>query len=420
MRRKCTEKLVQWKKNPDRKPLVLRGIRQTGKTWLLRDFGEKNYDVCIYINLETEKPVRDFLSDLKSPEEILLFLEAYSGKPVRRDTTLLILDNYHIIEKGPRILAEIGLDFPGYHVAAIERGSPGSSRYDLADAETCALFPMDFEEFLWADKEYSLAKEIRSHFSSLTSMGKVLHGKASAKLRLYLAVGGMPASVLEYRKEKKLLMVPDIQSQIYSLILADITNNASGNLAHHARNCFQSVPMQICKGNGKFQYKQVIAGGTAKVYEKPLEWLMDSGFLYPSSRTRETSCKSKETAYRYYFPDVGLFVCCLGIPAYLILTGDRFLQDRGIMEMFLAQSFAQNGYSLSSWTSGNQAVVPFLLEHDKQLKVVDFRMDTSEKMRNLARFKDCGGFGDMYLLSPGDFQKKETYNVLPFYSAFCI
>ena len=420
MRRKCTEKLVQWKKNPDRKPLVLRGIRQTGKTWLLRDFGEKNYDVCIYINLETEKPVRDFFSEPKSAEEILLFLEAYSGKPIRRDTTLLILDNYHMIERGPQILAEMGLDFPGYAIAVIERGAPGNIRYDSADAEICALFPMDFEEFLWADKEYSLAREIRSHFASLTPMGKVLHGKASAKLRLYLAVGGMPASVVEYRKEKKLLMVPDIQSKIGSLILADISANASGSLAHHARNCFQSAPVQICKGNGKFQYKQVIVGGTAKVYEKPLEWLVESGFLYSSSRITGNSYEAKETAYRYYLPDVGLFVCCLGIPSYLILTGERFLQDKGVMEMFLAQSFVQNGYALSSWTSGNQAVVPFLLEYDNQFKAIDFRMDTSEKMRNLARYKDCGGSGTRYLLSPGDFQKKETYHILPFYAAFCI
>src|SRR5699024_5597649 len=110
MRRKCTEKLLQWKKNPKRKPLVLTGGRQTGKTWLLQEFGKKNYENVIYINLETERPAADFLNSHSDAEEILLFLESYGSKPLHQDKTLLILDNFHHIPDGPAILAAIGLD----------------------------------------------------------------------------------------------------------------------------------------------------------------------------------------------------------------------------------------------------------------------------------------------------------------------
>lgn len=417
MRRKCMDRLVQWKKDPTRKPLVVKGIRQCGKTWLLREFGGKNYDTCVYINLETEKRAAGFLEGEREAEEILLFLETYAGKPIRKDTTLLILDNFHCIFSGAQVLSSIGLDFPGYHIAAIERGAPGETRHDAGDVDFCSLFPLDFEEFLWADKEFSLAKEIRAHFDSLSPMGKALHAKASSKLRLYLAIGGMPASVLEYRREKKLLMVPDVQSQICSLMLADI---AGGNMAGRARHCFLSVPVQICRGEGKFQYKQVASGGTAKFYYEALNWLVQLGLILPSPRKIGMMPQAQEDGYRYYFPDTGLFACSLGIPPYLTLAGGRFPQDKGLIEMYLAQAFLQNGYSLSSWSSGNQAYVPFLLEKESQYKAIDFRMDESEKMRNLSRYKDCGGMGKMYLLSPGDFQEKSFYRAIPFYGAFCI
>ena len=122
MRRKCTERFMQWKRDPRKKPLVLQGGRQTGKTWILRDFGEKNYDITIYINMETERSAADFLSVPREPEEILLFLESYANKPIRQEGTLLILDNFQCVAQGPSILGGLNLDFPGYHIAVIEKG----------------------------------------------------------------------------------------------------------------------------------------------------------------------------------------------------------------------------------------------------------------------------------------------------------
>ena len=113
---------MQWKRDPRKKPLVLQGGRQTGKTWILRDFGEKNYDITIYINMETERSAADFLSVPREPEEILLFLESYANKPIRQEGTLLILDNFQCVAQGPSILGGLNLDFPGYHIAVIEKG----------------------------------------------------------------------------------------------------------------------------------------------------------------------------------------------------------------------------------------------------------------------------------------------------------
>lgn len=421
MRRKCMEKLLQWKKNPKRKPLVLIGGRQTGKTWLLQEFGEKNYENVIYINLETERPAADFLNSRRDAEEILLFLESYGGKPLHQGKTLLILDNFHHIPDGPAILAAIGLDFPGCHAAAIERGGLASaSRHDTGDTEILELFPMDFEEFLWANKEYSLAKEIQKHFQEKSPMGKSLHQRAESQFRLFCCIGGMPAAVCEYRKDKKLLMVPDVQAKILSLMEADIISRAPEGMGYHARSCFRSAPAQLCKENGKFQYKQVVKGGTAKVYQGPLQWLARYGLLFPSPRKEPGMDIGPGITGKYYFPDTGLAACRLGIPPFLILSGEMYPQARGLREMFLAQCFIQNGYHLSYWTSGNQASVPFLLEKDGEQAAVDFRISPGEKARNLARYKECGGSGRMYLISTEDFHQKELYDVIPFYAAFCI
>ena len=420
MRRKCTEALLQWKKNPHRRPLVLSGGRQTGKTWLLRDFGEKHYESTLYINLETDQPVSEFLSVPREAEEVLLFLETYGNKPIWQSTTLLILDNMHRLPTGPQLLEKIGLDFPGYHIVVSERiGNPRNSRYASGDVDSLFLFPMDLEEFLWANKEFSLAKEIREHFLSREPIKKTLHERAMAQLRLYLAIGGMPGAICEYRQEKKLLLVPDIQKQILSLFLADITEFAPEGAARHSRNCFYSVPSQLCRENSRFQYRHVVKGGTARLYEPPLQWLTHRGLLYRSSRHKAGET-AEDTANRFYFPDTGLFTCQLGVPAFLLLSGEPTPQTHAILEAYLAQTFVQNGYNLSYWTSGNQAYIPFLLQKEGETLAVDFRLDSHTRNRNLARYEACGETGKRILFSTENFHTKDRYEIMPLYAAFCL
>lgn len=304
MRRKCMDALLQWKKDPKRKPLVLQGGRQTGKTWLLREFGSRQYENTIYINLETDQPVTEYLSVPREAEDALLFLETYSNRPLRRDSTLLILDGLEHAPEAGALLPAIALDFPGYHVAAAERGTLGT--YDSGDVETLRLYPLDFEEFLWANKEYGLAKEIREHFISEEPIGKKLHEKAMAQFRLYLSIGGMPQAICEYRKEKKLLMVPDAQQKLLALLQADITAKAPETLSRHCRNCWRSVTSQLCRENGKFQYRQVVRGGTARTYQEPIHWLTEGEFVYRSSKITGSGEESDEASFRLYLTDTGL------------------------------------------------------------------------------------------------------------------
>ena len=256
MRRKCTDSLIQWKKNPHRHPLLLQGLRQTGKTWLALDFAEKNYKNTLYLNLETDKPVADYLSVSRPPQDALLFLETYAGKPLLPSVSLLILDNIQCVPKLSTLLAAISLDHPQYHILAIHRGLASPELYNKNDFHIISLYPLDFEEFLWANAEYALSREIRRHFSTLTPLGKELHQKALSQFYLYLVLGGMPLSVLEYRKEKKLLMVPDIQQKLLELILGDISSQAPTGMTRHCQNAWLSIPAQLEKSSRRFHYNQ--------------------------------------------------------------------------------------------------------------------------------------------------------------------
>ena len=271
MRRKCTDSLIHWKKSPARKPLILQGLRQTGKTWLLMDFASKQYDNTLYINLETDQPAASYLSTPHDPQEALLFLETYADKPLRPSSSLLILDNIQCTLKISTLLSAIAADFPQYHIAAVTRSVGNSDFYSHHDFDILTLYPLDFEEFLWANAEFALTREIRAHFTSFTPMGKDLHQKALSQFRLYQIIGGMPAAIMEYKKEKKLLMVPDTQQKLLDLFLNDISTLAPKGTARYCRNSWLSIPSQLGRTSRKFQYTRIAKGATAKTYQEPLQ-----------------------------------------------------------------------------------------------------------------------------------------------------
>ena len=421
MRRKCTDSLIHWKKSPARKPLILQGLRQTGKTWLLMDFASKQYDNTLYINLETDQPAASYLSTPHDPQEALLFLETYADKPLRPSSSLLILDNIQCTIKISTLLSAIAADFPQYHIAAVTRSVGNSDLYSHHDFDILTLYPLDFEEFLWANAEFALAREIRAHFTSFTPMGKDLHPKALAQFRLYQIIGGMPAAIMEYKKEKKLLLVPDTQQKLLNLFLSDITALAPKGTARHCRNAWLSIPAQLGRTSRKFQYTRIAKGATAKVYHEPLQWLISAGLAIPCQTA--VCSKPSETSLHLYPVDTGLCSCILKIPAFQLLSGEETTAGTACIETFLAQHFIRNGYTLSYWSSGNQAEVPFLLSKNSHLIAIDYRTTPHQKCRNLMQLHKSSlspAPTQMYLISTEDFRQKEAYRIVPLYAVFCI
>ena len=254
MRRKCTDSLIYWKKNPGRKPLILQGLRQTGKTWLLMDFGNKQYEHTLYINLETDRSATDYLSVPHDPQEVLLFLETCAGKPLRPASSLLILDNIQCIPQISTLLTSIALDFPQYHIASIYKGVVNSDSFSVHDFDILTLYPLDFEEFLWANAEFALTREIRNHFSDFSPMGKKLHEKALSQFRLYLIIGGMPECVSSWIAHKDPAKISQIQKELIEVYENDFSKHNGKVNSGRILMVFRSIVAQLAKSNEKFMY----------------------------------------------------------------------------------------------------------------------------------------------------------------------
>lgn len=235
-------------------------------------------------------------------------------------------------------------------------------------------------------------------------------------------------------------MVPDTQQKLLDLFLNDISTLAPKGTARYCRNSWLSIPSQLGRTSRKFQYTRIAKGATAKTYQEPLQWLIQNGLVLPCHDNRDGKNTARQQINLHLYPvDTGLCTRMLKIPAYQLLTGEESIANTACTETFLAQQFIQTGYTLSYWSSGNQAEVPFLLSKNNHFIAVDYRITPHQKCRNLMRLQDsCNHFDNsyisdqtdspcsleqinqMYLLSTEDFKNKEHYRIVPVYSAFCI
>ena len=425
LKRKIDEYLLEWKKNEERLPLIIKGARQIGKTESINHFANQKYGNIVSINFVLEPKYKTILSDGYAVEDIIKNISMIdTSKKFIEGDTLIIFDELQEFPDIATALKSFKIDgrfdvicsgsLLGINYRKIHSNSVGYK----TDYE---MFSMDFEEFLWANAEFALTREIRNHFSDFSSMGKKLHEKALSQFRLYLIIGGMPAAIMEYKKEKKLLLVPDTQQKLLNLFLSDITALAPKGTARHCRNAWLSIPAQLGRTSRKFQYTRIAKGATAKVYHEPLQWLISTGLAIPCQTA--VCSKPSETSLHLYPVDTGLCSCILKIPAFQLLSGEETTAGTACIETFLAQHFIRNGYALSYWSSGNQAEVPFLLSKNSHLIAIDYRTTPHQKCRNLMQLNKSSfspAPTQMYLISAEDFRQKEAYRIVPVYAVFCI
>ena len=428
LKRKIEQKLIDWKNTENRKPLIIKGCRQCGKTFSVLDFAKKNYKNVVYLNFFENPDYASVFAGSLEVDTIVMMLSALLGSEAvfESGSTVLILDEIQECPEARTALKFFRID-GRYDVIGTGsllgvKGYGKEPKSVPVGSETVIdMYPLDFEEFLWANAEFALTREIRNHFSDFSPMGKKLHEKALSQFRLYLIIGGMPAAIMEYKKEKKLLLVPDTQQKLLNLFLSDITALAPKGTARHCRNAWLSIPAQLGRTSRKFQYTRIAKGATAKVYHEPLQWLISAGLAIPCQTA--VCSRPSETSLHLYPVDTGLCSCILKIPAFQLLSGEETTAGTACIETFLAQHFIRNGYTLSYWSSGNQAEVPFLLSKNSHFIAIDYRTTPHQKCRNLMQLNKSSlspAPTQMYLISAEDFRQKEAYRIVPLYAVFCI
>lgn len=325
MERSIMKDLVAWKNRADRKPLILLGARQIGKTYILKEFGKREFKNVAYINCDNNAMVQDLFAPDYNIERIVLTISALTGVDVKAGETLIILDEIQELKRGLSSLKYFCEDAPQYHVAVA--GSllgitlhQGES-YPVGKVNTLTMYPMSFEEFLWACGKKIMADLLH------TTQWNVMRGLNSAfteYLRKYYFVGGMPEAVKSFIQTNSAPTVREIQNEILLAYDRDISKHAPTEQVVRINQVWNSIPSQLARENRKFIYGVIKQGARAKDYELAIQWLIDAGLVYKVNRTKLLSVPLKVhediSAFKLYLLDIGLLGALSQIPPAMLLV----------------------------------------------------------------------------------------------------
>jgi len=429
MFRKIERNLLEWKNKKDRKPLLLFGARQVGKTYILNKFGEEYFDDVVYINLETNLSVASYFSQDITPNKLISFLETVVNKEIIPNHTLIILDEIQSCERALTSLKYFYEITPEYHIAgagsllgiALNRNHYS---FPVGKVETLDLFPLDFEEFLMALDEYKLIDTIKDSYKSLTPLPEAIHLKAIQYYREYLIIGGMPACIENYRINHKLIFAQDIQSEIIRNYVADMAKYASPTEAVKIRACYESIPNQLAKDNKKFQYKIVQRGGTSTIFGASLDWLQQAGIILKCQKTNQginpISVYSDLSSFKIYMSDVGLLVQSSGLATQTILTGEGNIFMGAVTENYVAEQLVAKGDKLYYWSPKNTAEVDFIIQREHDIYAMEVKKGTNTRSRSLKEFQRQ--YQPQYLIriSEKNFGISNDLISIPLYAIFCL
>lgn len=432
MKRKIMDKLIKWKeKGADRKPLILNGARQVGKTYIINEFGLEYYKNVVYVNFETNRSVASFFDDDISPERIVRFLESSYKAQIIPEQTLIIFDEIQACERALTSLKYFCEQANEYHIiaagsllgVAINREKYS---FPVGKVEIQTLYPLDFEEFLWAVDRNKLSLEIKNSFEMNTPLPENLHQTALELYKIYLIIGGMPASVLEYIKRGKLIMVSDIQNDILDSYISDMAKYATNTESVKIRAAYNSIPTQLAKENKKFQYKLVQKGSTATIFGVAIDWLSASGIVLKCTKIEHgfmpLAAYQDFSSFKLYMSDVGLLTVKSGISQQMILSpieaNNTF--SGAIAENYVAQALQSNGYNLYYWESKSIAEIDFVIQKDNLIIPVEVKAGINTRSKSLSVYLSKYKTDYAIRVSAKNFGFENGIKSVPLYSVFLI
>lgn len=394
MKRDIYNKLLQWKNDSNRKPLIITGARQVGKTWIMREFGKNEYANVVYINCDNEKRIETLLSEDYNIDRILLGLQAISGVNIKSDKTLIIFDEIQQIPRGLHLLKYFYEENPEYHVMVA--GSllgitlnQGVS-FPVGKVDIMEMYPMNFNEFIEAMGQEQLLKVLNTNDWKLIDS---LSTKYIELLRQYYYVGGMPEAVYAYCKNKNLAQVRNIQNNILKAYRNDISKHATKSESVKIGQVLDSLPSQLSKENKKFIYGVIKTGARAAEYELAIQWLIDAGIVHKVNRIKEAKMPLKFyediSAFKLFLLDMGLFACMCDVPASEMLVGNNvFVEYKGAFaEQYVLQQLVCQNVKPYYWSSEKTpSEIDFVIQKDNKIIPIEVKAEVNVKARSLRQF----------------------------------
>jgi predicted AAA+ superfamily ATPase len=417
--------LIAWKNSPDRKPLIIRGARQTGKTWLMKEFGEKHYAKTVYINFEKSKRLAGLFADDFDVARIIVALQAESGLTITPDDTLLVFDEIQAVPEAITALKYFLEDGPGYHVIAagslLGLAIHEGVSFPVGKVALMDLSPMTFTEFLEAAGESALVEMLHSGDWKLITVFKT---KYIERLRQYYFVGGMPEAVAQFARDQDFKKVREIQNQILDTYELDFSKHAPEDIIPRIRMLWNSVPSQLARENRKFIYGAVREGSRARDYEMALSWLIDCRQVHKVCRVSKPAMPLKayeeSNAFKLFLVDTGLLAAMGDLDARTLLEGHAvFSEFKGALtEQYVHQQLAGNeALSVYYWSAErSSAEVGFLLQHKNVIVPVEVKAEENLHSKSLRAFRDRFSPFVSVRTSMSDYRREEWLINLPLYA----
>ena len=431
MKRTAMEELIKWKGKKNRKPLLLYGARQVGKTYLVKEFAKENFKDIIYINFETNDIVSKIIDENISPEYKIKNLEIAFNKKIDKDNTLIFFDE---IQKNTRALTSLKYfceEAPEYYVVGAGsllgvHISEKDFSFPVGKVDFLTIYPLSFEEFLINTNNELLIKEIKESFVQNKPMASSSHDKALDLYYDYLTIGGMPEVVQEFINSNSTINAIDYQKGIIESYKNDITKYSKSSDAPKIIAAFDSIPVQLGKANKKFQYKFVQKGGTSSIFGDSINWLVNAGIVNKCVKTKiGVSLKMHEEldSFKLYMNDVGLLTNLSEFPIYLIKNREAVneMMIGMLTENYVASSLKFNDLNLNYWKSDFDSKIDFVLQSEKGLVIpveVKTGIHTKSKSLNIymKEFKPKYGIR----ISSKNFGFKNNIKSIPLYAVFCL
>ncbi len=432
MKRAVISELVQWKnRTSDRMPLVLYGARQVGKTYILQEFGRDYFKNSVYVNFERMPAVAGYFEGELRPDRLIRLLEEHFGVEIIPEETLLIFDEVQACERALTSLKYFCEEAPEYHVVAagsllgvaIDREKYS---FPVGKVYLKTLYPMGFDEFLWAMGQEGLEHMIREHFSSMEPMPEAIHRELRLWWLRYLFVGGMPSAVKKYLEDRALVNVPEVQSLIINAYTADMSKYASESESTRIRSAYLSLPAQLAKENKKFQYKLIRRGATAGLFGDSIAWLHMAGIVIESNLVIRgelpVSAFRDVSAFKLYFSDVGLLCAQANLmPENIIRDELSDLYKGALAENYVAQALWTAGYELFYWTSdAPPAEVDFVIQKEGKVIPIEVKYGANVHTRSLRHFQRLYSPEYAIRITGKNFGEEDGVRSVPLYAAYCV
>lgn len=432
MYRKIYEYLKEWKKNKYRKPLILQGARQVGKTYSILNFAREEYENMVYLNFETDPRLIETFNENINPDYLIPILSRITNQTIVKEKTLIFFDEIQLCERALTSLKYFYEQAPEYHIivagsllgVAVNREK---FSFPVGKVDIKTLYPMNFEEFLLALDEVQLVEEIRKCYLEDKALPVFFHNLAMEYYKKYLIVGGMPECIVKYRETKDLILVRHTQDMILLSYLNDMSKYNITNEIKRTRQVYDNITVQLSKENTKFQYKILKSGGRASEFENAIEWLTLSGIvnkIYSLDNIAKPLENYKNIEnFKIYISDTGLLCAKKNIIAEDILYLFDELNEfkGGLTENYVNIHFNINEKEQYFWKAPKgTAEIDFIVMNGNKIIPVEVKSSENTRSKSLKVYMEKYKPEYAIRISTKNFGFENGIKSVPLYAVFCI